>query len=143
MKPFIRSAHNYDRHAASLASATVNDLPSRAVQSEKDDADINVIVSRFQITGHVPARSMPPLELDFADIFDFQSAQDTMREAQIAFAALPAVTRARFHNDPGAFVQFCSNADNLEELRTMGLANPAPKPDNPGASADSSSTSTS
>jgi len=39
--------------------------------------------------------------------------------------ALDARTRERFDNDPGAFVDFCLDPSNLEELRKMGLAMPA------------------
>jgi len=38
---------------------------------------------------------------------------------------LPAETRAFFQNDPFKFVEYCSNPENIEVLREMGLAEPA------------------
>lgn len=130
MKPFVRSAHNYDMNAASAASGTVNNLPSRTIQADAADTDINVIVARFGVTGLVPSVPMPPLEADFEDVFDFQSAQNLIRRSTEAFNVLPAEVRSRFSNDPGLFVDFCSQTlpngslANLEEMRKMGLAVP-------------------
>ena len=42
--------------------------------------------------------------------------------AHESFDALPADVRARFGNDPGAFVEFCSDEKNLPAMREMGLA---------------------
>lgn len=127
MRPFIRSAYNYDMAAASMASATTNDLPSRTLQSQKAETDINVLVRRFGITGQIMGVQRPPLEGDFADsVTDFQSAMDMLRAAQESFDAMSSETRARFANDPARFVAFCSDPANLPEMRKMGLAIPEP-----------------
>lgn len=132
MKPFIRSAHNYDMRIASRSSATVNDEPSLTVQSQKDEADINVLVRRFGLTGQILGVPRPPLEGDFsAEAFDFQSSMNLIRSAQESFDAMSAVTRERFANDPARFVNFCSDPSNLEEMRKMGLAIPEAKPQPP------------
>lgn len=129
MKPFVRSAYNYDMAAASRQLGTRNDAPSLTVQSDKDDADINVLVRRFGVTGLVRMHQRPPLPEQFADVFDFQSAMNLIRESQEAFADLPATVRDRFNNNPAAFVDFCGNPDNIEDMRKMGLAHPAKVPD--------------
>lgn len=99
---------------------------SRARQSEKEEADINTIVRRFKVTGQIPTGVRAPTYGDFGDVFDYQTAMETVLEAQKSFLKMPAETRKRFDNNPQNFVEFCSNRDNLEEMRKMGLAIPAP-----------------
>lgn len=128
MKPFIRSAFNYDMRSAGSSLATVNDEPSLTVQSQKDETDINVLVRRFGLTGQIMGVPRPPLEGDFSvEAFDFQSSMNLIRSAQESFDAMSAVTRERFANDPARFVSFCSDPENLPEMRKMGLAIPEPK----------------
>lgn len=124
----------YDVDAESLATGLTCEDPSLAVQSEKDDADINVIVKRFGITGHLPQGMVPPSFQDFTEVFDFRSAIEAVREAEGKFMQLPADVRSRFRNDPQEFVAFCSELTpdgsalkNLEEMRKLGLAVPAAK----------------
>lgn len=122
--PFLRSAFNYDMNAASEASAlyTEPDAPSRTVQSAKDDADINVIVKRFGLTGAMPQNLRLPQYGDYTGINDFHSAMNVVRQAQETFMELPADVRARFGNDPQAFLEFASDPENFKELVKMGLA---------------------
>lgn len=97
---------------------------SLAIQSEKDNCDINVIMKRFGQTGQLPnGARLPPLNGDFSDVVtDYGSALRLVREAEASFGALPAKVRERFKNSPEAFVAFCSDSGNIEELRKMGLA---------------------
>lgn len=105
---------------------------SMADQSFREECDINTIVKRFGITGNVGAPIMPPALEEFGEIFDFQSAMNTLNAADRAFMSLDAEVRARFNNDPGRYVDFCSKVDrdgklvNLEEMRKLGLALEAP-----------------
>lgn len=130
---FIRRFGNYDVDAASDEAGLKCEDESRTVQSQREDADINVIVKRFGVTGQLPVIPMPPLVGDFDAIFDFRSAQDTLIAARNSFMALPADVRNRFNNDPHLFVEFCSDGKNLDEMRKLGLAvpkkeEPAPAP---------------
>lgn len=102
---------------------------SLAVQSQKDEADINTIVRNFGVTGTVNVPIVLPSYGDFEGIDDYRSALEAVKAAQESFAALPSSLRERFHNDPGAFVEFCENPKNLPELRQLGLANPEPTPE--------------
>lgn len=127
MKPFIRSAHNYDMRAASLALATQNPFPTLTQQSHSIETDINVLVRRFGLTGQITGVSRPPLPADFeVGVFDFQSAMNQIRAAEESFNAMSSDVRFRFNNDPHLFVEFCSDPSNLPELRKMGLAVPEP-----------------
>lgn len=134
----LRSARNYDRNAASIRSGLKCSDESRTVQSDAQDADINVIVARFGLTNMIPQNVRMPMEADFIDVTDFHTAMQAMRAAQESFEAMPANVRERFGNDPAAFVDFCLEEDdgklvNLEAMRKMGLAvdKPAPLPEPP------------
>lgn len=91
-------------------------------QNFKDDADINVLLERFRVTGVIPEGVRLPTFGDFSEVVDFRSAQDAVLRAKNAFMDVPAETRKRFDNDPQKFVEFCSDKANLSELREMGLA---------------------
>lgn len=107
--------------------------PSLAQQSFKDETDINVMLERFKVTGQMPAGIRLPEYGDFTGLTDFRTAMGALLSAQDEFMKLPAELRARFGNSPQAFLEFCSDKDNLPELRKLGLA-PAeevPKPVEP------------
>lgn len=113
---------NYDVEAVSDETGLHCMDESLTVQSEAEDADINVIVKRFGLTGQLPRDVRMPTYGDFNGVSDYREALDAVRAADASFMALPASVRSRFGNDAAAFVDFCSNADNLDELRAMGLA---------------------
>ncbi|UDN67585.1 internal scaffolding protein [robinz microvirus RP_61] len=103
--------------------------PSLTVQSTKAEADINVIVTRFGLTGMLPQR-LDALDLGaFEGIFDYQTAMNAVVAADRAFLLVPADIRARFANDPQQFSAFCTDPANLDELRRLKLAKPAAPPD--------------
>lgn len=120
----MRTAANYDRRANSLKYAYRSNRPSVAVQSQKDDADINSIMKRFGQTGMLPSNVRAPTYGDFTSAGDFRSAMDSVRAAKESFMEMPAEVRKRFGNDPQLFVEFCSDEKNLKEMREMGLAIP-------------------
>lgn len=123
--PFLRTPYNYDRLAASDESAVDCSVePSLAKQSFADECDINTIVRRFGLTGQLPSDVRAPVYQDFEEVFDFQSAMNAVRSAQESFLAMPAGVRARFGNDPQAFVEFCSDVGNRAEAEKLGLVVP-------------------
>lgn len=119
---FVRSAYNYDRNEASVISGVLCMDESMTVQSEKDSADINIIVERFGVTGMVPVLDKMPVASEFDAIFDYQTAQNAVVAAREAFAQIPAKIRTRFENDPGKFLEFYYDKANKDELVKMGLA---------------------
>lgn len=129
MNPFIRSAYNYDTNAASVASGLECRDPTLAQQHFREETDINTIVKRFKLTGALPENVRMPVYEDFTGVFDFHSAMNAMRIAQEAFDKMPAEVRSRFANDPGAFVDFTANRDNLAEARKLGLVPPEELPE--------------
>lgn len=121
---FVRQANGYDVDEASDASGLFCADESLTVQSQKDEADINVLVRRFGVTGMMPVVEVPEALLGHFEEFDMMTAQNLMIDARESFMSLDASVRARFGNDPMAFVQFCGDSVNLPELRKLGLAKP-------------------
>lgn len=103
--------------------------PSLTQQSFKDDADINVLLERFKVTGQLPQGVVLPSYGDFSGVSDYRTAKSALLKAEHAFMDLPANIRSRFKNDPQAFLEFCSDPVNLPELRALGLADSIAKPD--------------
>lgn len=133
MTTFLRTAYNYDINAASIASGLECKDPTLTKQSFKEETDINTIVNRFKINGELPQNVRLPTYEDFTGVFDFHSSMNAIRQAQEAFDKMPANVRARFHNDPGEFVDFTANKDNLAEARKLGMVPPEeiPEPEAP------------
>lgn len=123
-KVFVRSAYNYDRDAASLASGLFCDDESLTRQSFLEESDINTIVRRFGLSGQLPTDVRMPRYEDFSEVFDFHSALNAVAAARESFDTMPAAVRSRFQNDPGAFVDFCLAERNRDEATRMGLVDP-------------------
>lgn len=100
-------------------------LPSMTRQEFLADADINNILNRYQETGFLVDPSRPssrkPMFGDFSNVQDYQSALDALIVAEDNFMKLPAKVRDRFHNNPGEFLEFADNPDNVDEMVKMGL----------------------
>lgn len=113
----------YDDHdlESELTGLECKDV-SLAVQSSRDEVDINTIVKRFGLTGQLPHDLAVPRYEDFENVFDFQSAMNMVREAEVAFMKLPAAVRARFGNSPDALVDFVSDGGNYAEAVKLGIA---------------------
>lgn len=116
----VRQANGYDTVAARVRLRCEDE--SLALQSQKDEADINVLVRRFGITGTLPVRELPEAIVGHVEEFDLMNAHSVLIQARESFESLSANIRARFGNDPMTFVQFCEDKTNLPELRKMGLA---------------------
>lgn len=130
-KVFVRSAYNYDREAASNASALVSDEETLTSQEFKEEVDINTLLRRFNVTGQLPQGVRMPTYGDFTGLQDFHEAANAISLAHESFEAMPADVRFRFGNDPGRFVEFCSSESNRAEAIKMGLvpADPIPPVD--------------
>lgn len=136
-KVFVRNPYNYDTMEASNASGLECLDPSKAQQNMRDECDINTILKRFAITGELPQGVRMPEYGDFTAATDYQSALNAVMAANESFAAMPAEIRTRFNNDAAAFVDFCADANNLDEAIKLGLvpskgslgepSNPAPE----------------
>lgn len=123
----VRYPYGEDTDLLSEETALYCATPSMTQQQFKEECDINVICERFGITGELPVNGRTSTFGDFTGVNDFQSAMNAIREAEEAFMALPGLVRERFGQDPQQFVEFCSDARNLDEMRKLGLAVPLPE----------------
>ncbi|AXH74107.1 MAG: internal scaffolding protein [Microviridae sp.] len=124
--PKIRTASNIDRAAWAASHGLKCEDPSRAVQSQKDESDINNIVRLFGVTGKLPDNVRVPSYGDFDGISDYREAIEAVRSAEASFLAMPSELRERLDHNPQRFLEYCEDPSNLEEMRKLGLAIPAP-----------------
>lgn len=120
----IKKTHFYSAYTAHLVVAI--NFPDDSLytdQSFRDESDINTIMARYQSTGEMPVlNEMPGQWLDVTEM-DFQRHMDFIIDAQNLFDDLPSDLRDRFGNDPGAFLGFCSDEKNRDEMARLGLLN--------------------
>lgn len=126
--PFLRTPFNYDMNKAGDETALACKDQTLTQQSFKDECDINTIVRRFGLTGELPANVRMPTYGDFTEVMDYHQAMNAIREADESFYSMPAHVRARFDNNPGKFVDFCSDERNYQEALELGLVNARPQP---------------
>lgn len=119
--PFVRNPYNYDTNKAGDESGLDTGTEGGAKQSFKEECDINTIVKRFGIGYEMPQNHRIPQYGDFTGISDFHTAMNAVATAREAFDELPADIRAKFHNDPGKYVDFCLDDKNRDQLKEMGL----------------------
>lgn len=96
-------------------------------QCFKKECDINNILSKHARSGLV--EHLNTFEGDYRDLsepIDYQTALNVVINAKDAFDTLPSDVRKKFNNEPGEFLAFATNPDNLDAMRDMGLANPLP-----------------
>ena len=111
--------------------------PSLTRQEFAEECDINALMARYE--GHVIGGpgNMAPAEPMYADFGNMPKTlleyMDFMNMAEAEFMRLPAVVRREFDNSAHMFVEFASNPENLEQMRTWGLAPPAKAPEAPAA----------
>lgn len=115
----FRSAWGYDVEEASEASGFRSTDPSLTVQSQSEDADLNVMMKRFGVTGQFPQNARVPEYGDFEHITDFRSAIEAVRQAQSDFDAFPAEVRAYFQNNPQMMLDFVSNPANIPQFKQL------------------------
>lgn len=122
----MKLKNTYDDHSiASDETGLECPEPTLTQQHDEHDSNINNIVATYMRTGELKTHNKPPLTEDFSMITSVQDAMDLLVEAKTAFMEQPANVRARFNNDPALFVEFCSDENNRDEMRKLGLLNDA------------------
>lgn len=100
--------------------------PSRTKQSFLGECNINNILARYHVTGLMRQVPGQPRYLDCTQLpIDYQAALNAVLSAEHAFSQISSDIRAQFDNDPSAFVAFCADPSNLDQLREWNLAPPA------------------
>lgn len=106
--------------------------PTLAVQSAKDECDINNIINKYLRTGEPPALRQGV----YADISQLGDLRESLEEAQLAqeaFMQLPAAVRRFFDNDPVKLVAFSEDPKNVDKAIELGLLPPRKPPAPPPA----------
>lgn len=97
-------------------------------QSEKADADINVIVERAKRGAQIPVYERVPRYGDFSEVpQDLRVALNELEFAKNLFMSLDPIIRFRFQNDPVQMCEFLSDVKNRDEAIQLGLVE-KPKP---------------
>lgn len=99
---------------------------SRTRQSERDNANINTIMRKYEKTGVLPMATREGFFADVTEMGDYQTAMENVRAAQEQFMQMPAPLRTQFDNDPAKFLDFCCNPENRDEMVEMGLLEKPP-----------------
>lgn len=103
--------------------AIVFEKQGKTKESFRDECDINNILRRFRDKGQVPTNvKTNPVYLDTSNIGDYQQSLNVVIKAKESFDSLPAKVKERFHNDPWSFLNFASDARNIQEMVSLGLA---------------------
>jgi len=126
----ILTSLNSNHLQSNFSSKSLNhslSFPSKSPhtrQEFKAESDINTIMARYIRTGELPhVNTIAPQYFEASGV-DFQTHMQAIAEAKSLFAQLPSAIRNRFYNDPGQFVDFCSEPANRTELAHMGLLSP-------------------
>jgi len=117
---------SYDRSRLSFNTSG----ESRTHQAHKNECDINRIMAKWQKTGVIEhAKTYQGQYADFTEITgDYQEHMNAVIEANEMFMTLPSTVRKKFDNDPGQFLSFVEDPDNLDEMVSLGLAQPRQNP---------------
>lgn len=93
-------------------------------QSMAPECDINTIMKKYEKTGILEHRNN--FEGAYGNFTegpaDYHESMNAVIAADEMFQTLPARIRRRFHNDPGAFLEFTADPENQDELIRLGLA---------------------
>lgn len=96
-------------------------------QHHKDSVSVQNILRQYDKTGIINHVATAKAEYgDFTEVNEYQESLNRIIRANDAFEALPSGIRKKFNNDPGEFFEFATNPENLDQLRELGLAKPAP-----------------
>lgn len=96
---------------------------SRTKSDMQAECDINNIMANIERSGHTThVNKASAYYDDVSHAVDYQTAQNTIKAAELAFQALPARVRATFENDPAQFLEYAENPENLDGMVEMGLA---------------------
>lgn len=125
-----RGHNNYDVQEASDHAALPPEAygDSLTIQAQAEDADINVLMKRYGLTGSMPDSPRIPTYGDFSDVTDYRSALHAIRDAEAGFMEIPPDVRLKFNNDPQLLLEFASNPANGAALVQLGLAKPRQPP---------------
>lgn len=109
-----------------------SDAVSLTQQQFRDDANINVIIERFNRTGIlVDPSEVGSRVADFRehhDFSDYHELRTRVAEAEEMFFDLPSHIRERLNNDPSIMLDTLLDADKRQLAIELGFYSPDPSP---------------
>lgn len=91
-------------------------------QAMRDETDANRIMEKWITQGQFPrGPAGQPMYGDFASGLSYHECLERVQAASLEFQALPSRVRTACRNDPGVFLEFCSDPERLKELHELGL----------------------
>lgn len=93
-------------------------VDSLADQQFKDECTVEGLVRRY---GILPRPEVQPVGADVSQMTDFAECMERVQAACDQFASMPSDIRARFGNDPRAFMEFVCDPANVDECVKIGL----------------------
>jgi len=102
---------------------------TRTKQEYAQEADINYIVKKYQMTGELPRTPRTPLYADVSNVPDYQTLLNTINQVRDLFMTYPAEIRAKFNNDPAIMLDYIEKPENRDTAVQLGLLPGAPTED--------------
>lgn len=105
------------------------ETPSLTRQADAADADINVMMARYQEPELIPYRNgRAPDYGDYSSVASFQEALNIVRNSEKDFSVLPAAVREKFRNNPADMLAFVNDPANRDEAVRLGMLRQAEPP---------------
>lgn len=119
-----------DEELGLLSAVYCSDEEDMAVQGDKDEADINLMLRRFGVTGQIRTVNRQALFGDFSDVTDFQTALNRVKAAEAEWLNLPSELRKELDQDPARLTAWLADPANQTQAERLGLLD-RPKPIEP------------
>lgn len=92
-------------------------------QHHLNQCSMKKIMERYQRSGIIDhLNQYQGTYADFSNTPEYQEAQNIIAAANSMFETVPAQIRDKFDNDPGKFVDFMQNNQNIDKIEEMGLS---------------------
>lgn len=104
---------------------TVNDEPSKTIQSDADRADITKILKQYKQVGIVDHLNVA--EATFMDVTEFTDFADLMRQsavAEVEFMKMPSKVREIFNHDVAEWLDAAHDPEKRDALVAAGFVEP-------------------
>lgn len=108
--------------------------PSRTLQHQAGDVNVNQLVARFNKTGVEPVQN--PRQFfygQFTEDIDFRAVQDSVIKVNELFSQLPWQVRKFFNHSPSDLIEFLGNPANRDQAILLGLVDKEAKTSKPAA----------
>ena len=106
---------------------TINKEPTMTKKSMAEQLDVNNIVKKYNQTGVLQKMTQFEGVYGEFDSMDMRDAINKVERATELFMEVPSEIRGKFENDAGAFIDYATNPQNIDQMRDWGLAEPRPE----------------